>query len=47
MVLGPFSCNTGHQFSLLDDLGYRYWDETENQACRIFAGTDGAEEAAG
>jgi len=26
-------------FSLLDELGYRYWDETENQAYRIFAGT--------
>ena len=23
----------------LDQLGYRYWDETTNPACRIFTGT--------
>ena len=25
----------------LDQLGYRYWDETSNPACRIFTGTTG------
>ncbi|MBP6243179.1 MAG: threonine ammonia-lyase, biosynthetic, partial [Chromatiaceae bacterium] len=28
----------------LDGLGYRYWDETDNPACRIFAGASGGED---
>ncbi len=27
-------------FALLDGLGLRYWEETDNPACRLFAGTD-------
>lgn len=29
-------------FQRLDEMGYRYWDETDNPACRIFAGASGA-----